>query len=266
MKRVFVLGIETATSVGGVAIADASGVRVCLRADLDRSHSRRTTSLIEEALEAVGVRAESLAAVGVSIGPGSFTGVRVGLSVAKGLCLATGAPLIAISTLEALASRADGADEADEGAIRRGGEIRPICPVLDARRGEVYAALFGKGQGEDAPLTRRHRDWCGPIDDWVDILEERLGGGEGDEAGAGICFTGDAAGFQGERSEGLRRLLSDRFGSLACFSSAADAAPGADAVAMLALRQLGESADAGRDWEALEPCYVRPHDARPPAR
>ena len=127
MDRVYALGIETATSTGGVAVADASGVCVHLCADLDRAHSRRTTALIEQALKAVGVKAASLAVVGVSIGPGSFTGVRVGLSVAKGLCLATGVPLIAVSTLEALATRAAAVEDEP---------ISRICPILDARRGK----------------------------------------------------------------------------------------------------------------------------------
>jgi tRNA threonylcarbamoyl adenosine modification protein YeaZ len=85
--------------------------------------------LIDAVLAEADVRLADLARIAVSIGPGSFTGLRIGLSVAKGLALATGIPLVGVPTLEAYAHALGPAPD-------------PIWPVLDARTGEIYAACF----------------------------------------------------------------------------------------------------------------------------
>jgi tRNA threonylcarbamoyladenosine biosynthesis protein TsaB len=106
-----------------------------------RSHTASLPALVERALEAAGVRLEELDAVAVSIGPGSFTGLRIGLALAKGLAFAGDLAVAAVPTLEALAWSADAAP----------GET--ICAALDARKQEVYAARFRSTPDGPARLT-----------------------------------------------------------------------------------------------------------------
>jgi tRNA threonylcarbamoyladenosine biosynthesis protein TsaB len=135
-----ILGLDTATwkaSVGlridGETVAEKSRTA-------DGSHAVSLLSLIEEVLQDGGCSVRDLDAVAVSGGPGSFTGLRIGLSVAKGLAYATGARLIAVPTLEALARTVAHLDG-------------KVCPVLDARKGELYAACFQSSHGILQRLT-----------------------------------------------------------------------------------------------------------------
>jgi tRNA threonylcarbamoyladenosine biosynthesis protein TsaB len=131
---VLVLGIETATATASVGVVDGERVLAERTLGMMRSHAVSILPLIDETLHQAGVVLRDLRAVAVSIGPGSFTGLRIGLSVAKGLVLTCGLGIVAVPTLEALAQAA-----AADGAI--------VCPVLDARRGEVYTAAFRRRAG-----------------------------------------------------------------------------------------------------------------------
>jgi tRNA threonylcarbamoyladenosine biosynthesis protein TsaB len=128
-----VLGIETATALGGVALVSAAGellAEVTLRSQ--QSHAERIVPTVGSLLETLGASPADLAAVVVSRGPGSFTGLRAGIASAKGLAFSLGVPLYGISTLEALAANLP------PGA-------GPVCAVLNARRGVVFRALFHLG-------------------------------------------------------------------------------------------------------------------------
>ncbi|MDQ2769971.1 MAG: tRNA (adenosine(37)-N6)-threonylcarbamoyltransferase complex dimerization subunit type 1 TsaB [Bacteroidota bacterium] len=140
------LSLETSSPVCSVAlhrIADSSLVGQSeLR--LDKSHSTHLTILIEQLLENTSHRLADLAAVAVSDGPGSYTGLRIGAAAAKGLCFALDIPLVAVSTLKALAA------QVAAGTSRP--ETHLFCPMLDARRQEVYAAIYAHdGQEVLAP-------------------------------------------------------------------------------------------------------------------
>lgn len=100
------------------------------RAQASRSHAGHLPCLVEETLSDAGIVLETLGAIAVSAGPGSFTGLRIGVAFAKGLAFAGGVPLIGVPTLEAHAS----AVRAPAGTL--------VCVANDARKGEVYAALF----------------------------------------------------------------------------------------------------------------------------
>lgn len=123
------LGIETATSIASVGIVVEGQVGAERALPMPGSHARTLLGLVDAALGAAGVGLRDLDLLAVSIGPGSFTGLRIGLSVAKGLALATGLPVVGVPTLEAYA---------------RAAGPRPglLCPVLNARKGELYAAAF----------------------------------------------------------------------------------------------------------------------------
>jgi tRNA threonylcarbamoyladenosine biosynthesis protein TsaB len=126
----FILNIETATKNCSVAIAKNGETILCKEiAEEGYSHAEKLHVFIEEVLKEAGVSFQELAAVAVSQGPGSYTGLRIGVSAAKGLCFALNIPLIAIDTLQTLASKA----KVTEGKI---------IPMLDARRMEVYSAVF----------------------------------------------------------------------------------------------------------------------------
>ncbi|WP_230688104.1 tRNA (adenosine(37)-N6)-threonylcarbamoyltransferase complex dimerization subunit type 1 TsaB [Hymenobacter jeongseonensis] len=141
-----ILALETSSPVCSVAlhrIADASLVGQSeLR--LDKSHSTHLTILIEQLLENTGHSLADLAAVAVSDGPGSYTGLRIGAAAAKGLCFALDIPLVAVSTLKALAAQV--------AEVTAWPETQLYCPMLDARRTEVYAAIYShEGQEVMAP-------------------------------------------------------------------------------------------------------------------
>ncbi len=130
-----VLGIDTATWTAGVGIVDGAGVLANRSLAVSTSHAGPLLPLIEESLAEAGVRLVDLDLLAISIGPGSFTGLRIGLSVAKGLAIATAVPVVGVPTLEAV-------------ALAAGPRRELICPVLDARKGEVYTATFHR-RGED---------------------------------------------------------------------------------------------------------------------
>lgn len=126
-----ILHIETATTNCSVAIAK-EGKLLFLREENspDYSHAEQLHLFIKEALEGASLSFSDLRAVAVSKGPGSYTGLRIGVSAAKGLCFSLDLPLIAVPTLEALA----------RGRAASPGEL--LVPVLDARRMEVYSAVY----------------------------------------------------------------------------------------------------------------------------
>ena len=122
-----ILLIDTAGSEGSVALADTEFEPAVVAVEVlpGRTSSERLVPAVRRLMEARGWRLSELAAIVVVHGPGSFTGVRVGLSAAKGLCEAGGVPLIAVSRLALLAASVNGGD-------------RPVHAVLDAGRGEFY--------------------------------------------------------------------------------------------------------------------------------
>lgn len=126
----FILNIETATKNCSVSVAKDGKTIVCSElADEGYSHAEKLHVFIEEVIAKAGISVQDLNAIAVSQGPGSYTGLRIGVSAAKGLCYALNIPLIAVDTLKTLASQAEVTDG-------------KIIPMLDARRMEVYSAVF----------------------------------------------------------------------------------------------------------------------------
>jgi tRNA threonylcarbamoyladenosine biosynthesis protein TsaB len=125
-----VLCLDTSTPTARVAIVDGAGAIVAGAEATAERHSAHVLKLCDEVLRAAGLRPDGLDAIACGAGPGSFTGLRVGLSVAKGLVLATGKPLLLVSSLQALAL--DIAREAPRAPAF-------VVPCIDAGKGEVYA-------------------------------------------------------------------------------------------------------------------------------
>ncbi len=129
-----ILAIETATAVCAAAVVRNGAVLGEAHVESPHVHSERLISLIDQALGHSGLGPGQLDGIAVSLGPGSFTGLRIGLSVAKGLAYASGKPLIAVLTLKGLAMQAVRQSLAVPGSV--------ILPLIDARRAEVYAAAY----------------------------------------------------------------------------------------------------------------------------
>jgi tRNA threonylcarbamoyl adenosine modification protein YeaZ len=146
---VLFLGIDTATSGASLALARADGVIREDRLTGRGAHARDLLVRLESLFAATDGTIGDLRGIGVTEGPGSFTGVRVGMATAKGLAYALDVPLVGLSTLEALARAARRA----AGALPAG-----VAAVLDAGRGEVYAARF-RIAGEDPDRLEEDRAW-----------------------------------------------------------------------------------------------------------
>jgi len=130
-----ILCIETATEVCSVAISSQGKLLALEENHEGNAHASQLHLLVQKVLDSAGISLQDLDAVAVSKGPGSYTGLRVGVSTAKGYCYALGIPLIAINTLESLV-RAQGLGE------RQQETTSLYIPMLDARRMEVYCAVF----------------------------------------------------------------------------------------------------------------------------
>src|SRR5690606_4871070 len=139
-----ILSIETATSVCSVALHDEDSRRIAM-AELfqENVHAQKLMPLIETLLQQAGVGQDELCAVAVSRGPGSYTGLRIGVSTAKGLAYALGIPLIGVETLDALARRAIPFAKPDD----------LVVTMIDARRMEVYCKILDGDRAELLPLA-----------------------------------------------------------------------------------------------------------------
>lgn len=135
-----ILNIETSTNVCSVSLTGETGTVLASRENTeDKSHSALLAVFIDEVMKESGNSFDDLSAVSVSMGPGSYTGLRIGVSTAKGICYAKSIPLIALNTLDIMVS----------GFLRSKVNFLPekvnnaiLCPMIDARRMEVYMALY----------------------------------------------------------------------------------------------------------------------------
>ncbi|MDR1585124.1 MAG: tRNA (adenosine(37)-N6)-threonylcarbamoyltransferase complex dimerization subunit type 1 TsaB [Prevotellaceae bacterium] len=136
MNQPVILHIETSTNVCSVAASEGAKCLFSLSNDEGLNHAALLSSFIEKALEELKTQSKTLDAVAVSGGPGSYTGLRIGVSTAKGLCYGLDIPLIETGTLSVMYVPV-AKDIKDKNAL--------LCPMIDARRMEVYAALFDAG-------------------------------------------------------------------------------------------------------------------------
>jgi tRNA threonylcarbamoyladenosine biosynthesis protein TsaB len=223
-----ILAVETSTLTGAVALLDGDTVVAEHRLNIAVTHSERLLATIDLLLQAAGWRLTDAAVLAVAIGPGSFTGLRIGVSTMKGLAFATGAPLVGIPSLDAVAWSLPYA-------------TWPVCPILDAKKGEVYAALYRTDEGRLERLSEYRA--LAP-----EVLAEELG----EQLPGPVVFVGDGV---GPHAALLRRVL----GSRARLAPATHRLPSAVTVAELGREAFrrGEVADAA----SLVPLYVRRSEA-----
>ena len=134
MKKIIL--IETSTALCSVALAEDGAVTAYRESSAAKAHASLTAVFVQEVLQERGLKLEDCDAVCVSKGPGSYTGLRVGVSTAKGLCFGMQKPLLAVGTLDILVAQAKEETKAPEGGFKY------VIPMIDARRMEVYSAIF----------------------------------------------------------------------------------------------------------------------------
>ena len=222
------LGVESATLSGGVALLDGDRLLGEITLNIAITHSERLMSAVDRLLTDCGLAPADLDGLAVSVGPGSFTGLRVGIATVKALAMALDLPVAAVPTLDALASRLPFADA-------------PVCPILDARKSEVYLSLYRWRDGGMA------REW-----DYLALPPELAAA----RLDAPVILLGDGI-------EACRPWL-DRLGAEARVAPAAQRMPSAASVAVLGRAALSAGEGVGAD--SLAPLYLRPPEAELKAR
>lgn len=165
------MGLDTALQRCSVAVLRGDTVVARMAEDLAKGHAERLAPMAAAVLEEAGARVADLGRIGVIVGPGGFTGVRVGLAFARGLAIGTGVPVVGVTSLAAIAANVE--QIADDGLIGA---------VIDARRGQVYAGLYG------ADGTER----CAPFVAAPEAALQRLVDAA---AGAPVALVGSGAGL-----------------------------------------------------------------------
>lgn len=218
------LAIETATALGGVAIMDDELLVAESRVNVKATHSERLLTEVDHALLSARLTIGDIDVFALSIGPGSFTGLRVGLSTVKGLLYATGKRVVTVPTLEALARNITFT-------------ALPLCPLLDARKREVYAGLF---RWQEGALVRIISEQAIALETLLAKLAEP------------VVFLGEGALL-------YRRTIEEGMGERALFAEPRDMVPSPASVAALGMERA--RAGAFEDPLLLTPLYLRKSEA-----
>ncbi|MFZ2900454.1 MAG: tRNA (adenosine(37)-N6)-threonylcarbamoyltransferase complex dimerization subunit type 1 TsaB [Saprospiraceae bacterium] len=221
-----ILHIESATAVCSVALSEGGRLLNLQAAEELNAHGEKMTRLIERCLAEADFGMEELDAVSVSAGPGSYTALRVGAATAKGICYALGKPLIKVETLKALAW---GIREALDGVDAL------YCPMIDARRMEVYTAVFSKDLETMLPVHSMIVEE-GSFDEWF-------------AKGKLVVFGGDGAG----KCASILRNPAGRFIEVAM-----------SARHMIGLAQAAWEAGTFEDVAYFSPLYLKPPNITQP--
>lgn len=223
-----ILALDTASRRCSAAVSDPQGVRAELSDTSGETHSRHLMALIDQVLKMAALSIAGIDGIAVCRGPGSFTGVRIGIATAKGLAAAAGKPLVGVSSLQALAW------PLTEFA-------GPVCPMLDARRAEVYYARYRAVEGRlDA------------------LIDARVGPPE--QAAAGLDRPGL---FVGEGALAYAERLKQAAGRNWHLAAASQHEIRAAHLAELAREGLRQGQN---ELLTLVPHYLRPSYAQPPGR
>ncbi len=226
------LCLDTATLMGVVAVADGPKLLSFVQWRSESRHGEDMFGHIDAALDEAGVERAQLKRIGVDIGPGRFTGVRVGLSTAKGLALGLDLPLVGVHSLRVLA---EGTEPVPD-AIR--------VPLMNAYRGELFAAAYGPAAGSDASLVE---PFFGPPPEVLRALRADLGDRP-------VAVVGDGARKHID-------LLREVFASVTASPEVCDT-PKPEALVKEVDRVWCESG--ATDLASLEPHYLKPSDAELP--
>jgi tRNA threonylcarbamoyladenosine biosynthesis protein TsaB len=239
-----ILAIETSTMLGGIAIMDdLSGLIAEVRLNVKSTHSERLMTEIAHVLKQAELKVSDIDVFAIAIGPGSFTGLRIGLSTVKGFSYATGKPIVSVPTLEALAWNYPYCSY-------------PVCTLLDARKKEVYAALFKWGDGGVTRLidevSIKVDRLLGRINEGNPPLPPFSKGGEGGFSDKRVVFTGEGAILYKDK-------IIEVMGNKAIFASPEKIVPSPANVASIGIKKAikGEFSEP----VSLVPFYIRRSEA-----
>ncbi len=220
-----ILAIETSTLLGGIAVADdSSGLIAEIRLNVKSTHSERLMTAVDHVLKQSGLDISDMDAFAVAIGPGSFTGLRIGMSTVKGFSYATGKPIVSVPTLEAFAWNFPYSGY-------------PVCPMLDARKNEVYAGIY-KWEGNECKKIMPETA-INP----ADLLKEIKG----------------MAVFAGDGAKIYKKLIMETLKDNAIFAPPSKMSPSASSVAEIAVEKIRQGIIT--DPVTLTPFYLRKSEA-----
>ncbi|MTI80289.1 MAG: tRNA (adenosine(37)-N6)-threonylcarbamoyltransferase complex dimerization subunit type 1 TsaB [Firmicutes bacterium] len=223
----YILGIEAATPVAGVAVVNENKVLAESFVNNKRTHSINLLPMIKKIIIDAGIKPEDLDGIAVSSGPGSFTGLRIGITTAKTLAHVWDLPAVPVSTLDALAYPLIGYDGL-------------VCPILNARKNEVYTAVY---QGSNSNIKRLTDLMAVSLDELVRVLNQWQ---------QKVLFLGDGVDI-------YRQQITENLSERAVFAARSVALPRGVTVAELGLMELKE----GKGMPPLEmkPEYIRLSEA-----
>ena len=223
--NVKILAVETTAAAASAALCEDTHILAEYYTNTKKMHSQTLMPMVEGIFKNCGVRPEDIGLYAVSAGPGSFTGVRIGVSAVKGLAMVRGTPCAGVSTLEVIACNAMNFSGA-------------VCAVMDARCGQVYNALFDNTEGAMARLTPDRAVTVDGLAEWAENYCGR------------IILVGDGAKLCYNKMKGSGNIVTAPENQIYQRASS---------VGLLAFRM----AAAGRtvDASALEPVYLRPPQA-----
>jgi len=233
-----VFGIDTSTNQGSVAIAEGGSLLSESFLPSNSSYSKTLINSSDDLLKKCKIRINDIDGFAVSIGPGSFTGLRIGLSTCKGFNLATGKPIIPVGTLDAIVESFLSAPESLKSTIDNlQSSILFLCPILDAKKGEVYASLYKYEKGVIKKL-----------EDDMAISPERLC----EKINEPVIFFGEGIKSYGD-------YIKNKLNGLAHFYNDAQKNSVAASIALLGGKKI-ERGDI-EDSTALKPRYIRRSEA-----
>ncbi len=225
-----ILGIDTSTPIGSVALIESGNLVAEHTLNIVQAHASRLMPAIDTVLKWGNMTAADLDGCAVGIGPGSFTGIRIGVATIKSLCYALDKPIVGVSTLEAIAYNLRWSE-------------RIICPILDARRNEIYGAVFRGG----AAWKRLSEELCLPVEAFLKHLTDIPTQPTMNHDSMKI-FVGDGLDKYGE-------AIRETLGKTAHFADAIFSVPRGASIAQIGSQRL-HSQDSDNYW-SLVPNYVR---------
>ena len=220
----YILGIETSTMTGSIAIICDERLIVEYSVNTKTTHAERLLTSIDLVLQSASLTVQELDGIAVASGPGSFTGLRIGITTAKSIAYSIGKPIVGVPSLDALAAQYLHSDLL-------------LCPIFDARKKEVYSAFYRNTGGQVQRLS-----------DYSVITPENL-----------VKDLEEPVLFLGDGVAPYRQQLTSLMGERALFSDPAHLPPRGSLVATLGSRRLADG-----DYDdsfALTPCYIRKSDA-----
>lgn len=207
-----VLAIDTSNLVLSVAVVEEERVLAEMTTNQQKNHSVRMMDCVSELLDATNTSPEELSGIGVANGPGSYTGVRIGVASAKSIAWSLGLPIIGVSSLQTIAMNALGFPGL-------------IVPLFDARRGQVYSGCFKAQDMQVAHVHEKERIIL--LQEWLPLLRDQA--------------SGEPILFLGEDVRMHRQTIEQVLGEQARFATPAFNHPRAAHIGYLAMRQLQES-------------------------